>query len=177
MRNAALLGLLVALALAGCGARQRQATDEAQDFTCKDRLVSYVVSHHMGGDEVGVQMDCSKGPAIKRWKTDKKGTRIDDARSLTPREFDKVWSELSGSGWENLKDCGNGTGGDRDPVYVFDIKDDQNKASFQCQSQSMPYPYNTIVDPLDVAAQSGRGQLGDPEDAELKKLDKKDLQK
>ena len=171
MRSALLLLVL------GCGARQRQATDEAQDFTCKDRLVSYVVSHHMGGDEVGVQMDCGKGPAIKRWKIDKKGTRIDDARSLTPREFDKVWSEINGSGWENLKDCANGTGGDRDPIYVFDIKDDQNKASFQCQSQSMPYPYNTIVDPLDVAAQSGRGQLGDPEPEDLKQLDKKDMQK
>ena len=32
----------------------------------------------------------------------------------------------------------------------------------------MPYPYNTIVDPLDLAAQQGRGQLGDPEPAELK---------
>ncbi len=169
--------LLLAIGVAGCGARQRQATEEAQDFACKDRLVSYVVSHHMGGDEVGVQMDCSKGPAIKRWKIDKKGTRIDDARSLPPREFDKVWAEINGSGWENLKDCGNGTGGDRDPIYVFDIKDDQNTASFQCQSQSMPYPYNTIVDPLDVAAQSGRGQLGDPEPEGLKKLDKKDLQK
>jgi hypothetical protein len=167
-----LLGLATA-----CGARQKQATEEAQSFDCKDRLVSYVVSHHMGGDEVGVQMDCTNGPAIKRWRIDRKGTRIDDARSLTPAEFDKVWGELAGSGWENLKDCSNGTGGDRDPVYVFDIHDDQSTASFQCQSQSMPYPYNTIVDPLDVAAQNGRGQLGDPEDDDLKKLDKKDRKK
>ena len=171
------LPIVIALGVAACGGRQSQATAEQQDFTCRDRLVSYVVSHHMGGDEVGVQMDCSNGPAIKRWKIDKKGTRIDDARSLTPAEFDKVWSELSGSGWENLKDCGNGTGGDRDPIYVFDIKDDQNTVSFQCQSQAMPYPYNTIVDPLDVAAQAGRGQLGDPEPEDLKKLDKKAKQK
>ena len=54
---------------------------------------------------------------------------------------------------------------------------DQNKATFQCQSTSMPYPYNTIVDPLDVAAQSGRGQLGDSEPEELKKYDKNDKQK
>jgi len=171
-----LLSILV-LGLGACGGRQQQATVEQQDFNCRERLVSYVVSHHMGGDEVGVQMDCNDGPRIQRWRIDKQGTRIDDARSLTPGEFDRVWSELSGSGWENLRDCANGTGGDRDPVYVFDIKDDQNKATFQCQSQSMPYPYNTIVDPLDVAAQSGRGQLGDPEDDDLKKLDKKDLQK
>jgi len=174
MRSLVVLGLGL---VAACGARQRQATAEQQEFTCKDRLVSYVVSHHMGGDEVGVQMDCGEGPRIKRWRIDKQGTRIDDARSMTPREFDKVWGEISGSGWEYLKDCGNGTAGERDPIYVFDIKDDQNKATFQCQSQSMPYPYNTIVDPLDVAAQSGRGQLGDPEPEDLKKYDKKDLQK
>ena len=174
MRSLVVLGLGL---VAACGARQRQATAEQQEFTCKDRLVSYVVSHHMGGDEVGVQMDCGEGPRIKRWRIDKQGTRIDDARSMTPREFDKVWGEISGSGWEDLKDCGNGTAGERDPIYVFDIKDDQNKATFQCQSQSMPYPYNTIVDPLDVAAQSGRGQLGDPEPEDLKKYDKKDLQK
>ena len=174
MRSLVVLGLGL---LAACGARQRQATAEQQEFTCKDRLVSYVVSHHMGGDEVGVQMDCGEGPRIKRWRIDKQGTRIDDARSMTPKEFDKVWGEISGSGWEYLKDCGNGTAGERDPIYVFDIKDDQNKATFQCQSQSMPYPYNTIVDPLDVAAQSGRGQLGDPEPEDLKKYDKKDLQK
>ena len=73
--------IVIVIGIAACGGRQRQATEEAQDFTCKDRLVSYVVSHHMGGDEVGVQMDCGKGPAIKRWKTDKQGTRIDGASS------------------------------------------------------------------------------------------------
>jgi hypothetical protein len=163
------------LLVAGCGGAQKeQAMREAQDFACKDRIVSYVVSHHMGGDELGVQMDCAEaGPRIKRWRVDKNGTRQDDAHALTPGEFDKVWREVDGTGWPNLKDCANGTAGKQDPVYVFDIKDDQNQATFQCQSMSMPYPYNGIVDPMDVAAQSGRGQLGDPEPAEAKALDKK----
>ena len=59
-----------------------------------------------------------------------KGKRDEDARALTPGDFDKAWSEIDGTGWENLKDCTNGTLEKRDPVYVFDIKDDQNKASF-----------------------------------------------
>ncbi|MBA3819873.1 MAG: hypothetical protein H0X17_13340 [Deltaproteobacteria bacterium] len=169
------LGLLVAVvgfASAGCGARQRQATAEQQDFDCKERLVSYVVSGHMAASELGVQMDCAEGPRIKRWKVDKQGARVHDDRALTPAEFDRVWREVDGTGWVNLKDCENGSGGKQDPVYVFDIKDDQNKSSFQCQSQSMPYPYNGIVDPLDVAAQQGRGQLGE-EPEELKALDQK----
>lgn len=168
------IALVIALVVAsgGCGARQRQADAEQQDFDCKERLVSYVVSGHMGGSELGVQMDCSEGPRIKRWKVDKQGNRVDDARPLTPGEFDRVWREVDGTGWVNLKDCENGTGGKQDPVYVFDIKDDQNKASFQCQTVAVPYPYNGLVDPLDFAAQQGRGQLGE-EPEELKALDKK----
>ena len=84
-----------------------------------------------------------------------------------------MWREIDGTGWPNLKDCGNGTGGKQDPIYTFDIKDDQNKSSFQCQSREMPYPYNTIVDPLDMQSQKGGKQLGDDEPADLKALDKK----
>ena len=168
MRNALLL-LLVA-----CGpSRQQKALAEQESFDCKDRLISYVVSGHMAASELGVQMDCSEGPRIKRWKVDKQGARLEDTRAMTPGEFDRVWREIDGTGWVNLKDCANGTGGKQDPIYVFDVRDDQNKSSFQCQSTSMPYPYNGLVDPLDVAAQQGRGQLGDPEPEELKALDKK----
>jgi hypothetical protein len=157
MRSA--LVLVIAL---GCGpSRQQKALADQEHFECKDRLVSYVVSGHIAASELGVQMDCAEGPRIKRWKVDKTGNRVDDERAMSPGEFDRVWREIDGTGWVNLKDCANGTGGKQDPVYVFDIKDDQNQASFQCQSVSMPYPYNGLVDPLDVAAQQGRGQLGD----------------
>ena len=169
MRSLALL-----VVLAACGpSRQQRALAEQEHFDCKDRLVSYVVSGHMGASELGVQMDCNEGPRIARWKVDKQGHRIDDTRPMTPGEFDRVWREIDGTGWVNLKDCANGTGGKQDPVYVFDVKDDQNKSSFQCQTATVPYPYNGLVDPLDVAAQQGRGQLGDDEPAEMKALDKK----
>ena len=171
------LAVLVVM-LAACGGRQKQALAEQQDFDCKERIVSYIATNALGGSELGVQMDCQDaGPRIKRWRVDRQGNRLEDARGLTPSEFDEVWRQIDGSGWAYLKDCGNGTNGEKDPIYVFDVKDDQQKATFQCQSQSMPYPYNTIVDPLDVAAQSGRGQLGDPEPDDLKKYDKKDKQK
>ena len=167
------------LLLVACGGSQKdQIAREMQSFNCRDRIASYVVSHHMGGDELGVQMDCKEaGPRIKRWRTDKHGTRQEDNHSITPGEFDKTWTEIDGTGWPNLRDCANGTGGKQDPVYVFDIKDDQNQVSFQCQSQTMPYPYNDIVDPLDFASQNGRKQLGDDEPADAKALDKKDKQK
>jgi hypothetical protein len=170
--------VFAAMVLSGCGGARAQAKLEAQDFECKDRIASYSAAHHMGGDEVGVQMDCAEaGPRIKRWRMDRQGKRNEDVKPITPGEFDATWREIDGAGWPNLKDCANGTSGKQDPIYTFDIKDDQNQATFQCQSESMPYPYNTIVDPLDVTAQKGRGQLGDDEPAELKALDKKQKQK
>jgi len=159
-----MLASLASLTLGGAcgGARRDQVAREVQRFQCRNRIASYVAVHHMGGEELGVQIDCAQaGPRIQRWRTDKIGTRQDDARSMTPGEFDDVWREIDGTGWPNLRDCTNGTAGKRDPIYMFDIKDDQNQSSFQCQSQSMPFPYNDIVDPLDLAAQQGRRQLGD----------------
>jgi hypothetical protein len=168
MRNVVLVLLLVA-----CGSRQKSEYHSDDSFECKERLVSYVASGHMGASELGVQMDCADGPRIKRWKVDKSGNRLEDGRPMSASEFDRVWREIDGTGWVNLKDCANGTAGKQDPIYVFDIKDDQNKSTFQCQSVSMPYPYNGLVDPLDVAAQQGRGQLGDDEPGDLKALEKK----
>jgi hypothetical protein len=178
MRSAAATAAFVVW-LAGCGAsRREQIAREAQSFECRNRRASYVVVHHMAADELGVQIDCADaGPRIKRWRTDKAGTHLEDARGLTPAEFDKVWKEIDGTGWNYLHDCSNGTGGRNDPIYTFDIKDDQHQVSFQCQSQSMPYPYNAIVDPLDLAAQLGRRQLGDDEPREMKALDRKDKQR
>src|SRR5690606_499200 len=111
--------------VAGCGARQKQANAEQQQFQCKDRAVGYIATHHLAGSEIGVTMDCAEaGPRLQRWRVDKDGSREEDARSMTPGEFDKVWREIDGSGWAYIKDCENGTLGDKDPVFVFAVKDD-----------------------------------------------------
>lgn len=161
-------------ALAACSGAQRQADREAQQFDCRDRRASYIATKHIGGDEIGVQIDCEEGPRIKRWKTDKTGKHEEDTRGLTPGDFDKTWREIDATGWPFLTDCTNGSLEKSDPVYVFDIKDDTNKKSFQCQTREVPYPYNDITDALDLMASQGRKQLGDDEPAEAKALDKKD---
>lgn len=161
-----------------CGGAQKRADEEAMNFNCRDRIASYVASKHIGGDELGVLMDCAEaGPRIKRWRTDKQGKRDEDTHALSPADFDKTWKEIDGTGWENLKDCTNGSLEDRDPVYVFDVKDDQHKATFQCQTREVPYPYNDITDVLDLMAAQGQGQLGDDEPADAKALDHKDKQR
>jgi hypothetical protein len=166
---------VVLVVLVACGPSTRdQARREAEQFDCKDRHVSYMTSHHMSGDEIGVQMDCAeRGPRIKRWKTTREGKRIEDGHPLSPGEFEDIWRQIDGVGWVFLRDCTNGTGGKTDPVYMFEVKDDQNQSTFSCQTVTMPYPYSAIVNPLDLAAAQGRKQLGDDEPDDLKALDKK----
>ncbi len=156
------MGLACAAACGGA-APGTMTSHEIAAFDCRKRTARYVATHHMSGGELGVQIDCAEdGPRIKRWRVDSAGTRQEDAHSLSPGEFDTVWREIEGTGWRYLRNCTNGTPGKRTPIYAFEIRDDQNHASFVCQSQSMPYPYNDIVDPLDLAAQDGRRELGEP---------------
>lgn len=170
--------VILIVAVAACGARQQQADREATQFDCRDRSASYIATKHIAGDEIGVMLDCAEaGPRIRRWKIDKTGNRIADERALNPGDFDRTWREIDGTGWPNLTDCANGSLEKSDPVYVFDVKDDMNKASFQCQTRDVPYPYNSISDSLDLMAAQGRGQLGDDEPAAAKALDHKDKQK
>jgi hypothetical protein len=172
MRSAGAAAILVALGVAACGGSRAQVEREQQPFDCRDRSISYVAAHDLGADELGVQMDCKDGPAIKRWKMDKAGHRTEDNQPLTPSQFNDVWTQIDATGWPNLHDCANGTAGKEDPLFTFDVKDDQNRASFTCQSREMPYPYNDLVDPLDQLA-ARKGQLGDDEPADAKGLDKK----
>jgi hypothetical protein len=169
--------LLLALVACGHGQHASGDLDEGQRFDCKARSVSYMATHTMGASERGVLMDCAeKGPRILRWRTDASGTRREDSRSVSPGEFEEVWNQVAGTGWENLKDCTNGSNGKQDPVYTFDVKDDQNTTSFSCTTKQVPRPYSSIVDPLDVMAQKGKSQLGDDEPSEMKAMDAKKKQ-
>jgi hypothetical protein len=175
MRSCALV--LVAVVAAACGGSRAQIEAERQRFTCRDRSASYVANHDLSGGQKGVRLDCAEaGPRITRWREGKAGPRQEEVRGLTPGQFDAIWKEIDGTGWPYMHDCANGSLGKHDPIYQFAIKDDQNRASFACQSQTMPYPYNDIVDPLDLAAQQDRKQLGDDEPAELKAREAQDKQ-
>ena len=167
--------VVLCIGLAACGGQKDQIRREQEAFNCHDRYASYQAVKHISGDEIGVQIDCAEaGPRIKRWKTLKNGKHLEDAHNITPGEFEKVWTQIAGTGWENLHDCANGSLGKSDPVYQFDIKDDQNKASFMCQTREVPYPYFDITNALDLMAAQGRPQLGDDEPDDLKALDAKD---
>jgi hypothetical protein len=170
--------VICAVLVAACGGTRAQVEAEKEPFNCRERSVSYQAAKHIRGDEIGVLMDCqAAGPRVKRWKTSRDGKHSEDAHPVTPAEFDRAWKEIDGTGWPNLHDCANGSLEKGDPLYSFEIKDDQNAAKFECQTRVMPYPYNDITDPLDLLANQGRSQLGDDEPADAKALDKKDKQR
>jgi hypothetical protein len=170
--------LALLLLVAACGAHHgRTSSEEAESFSCRDRFISYTAALGRGAEH-GVQMDCKDaGPRIKRWRTAADGKHDEDTRSIEPGAFEKVWTEVAGTGWENLHDCANGTLDKGDPVYTYVVVDDQSKATFKCQTREVPYPYNDLTDPLDLTANQGQSQLGDDEPADAKALDKKDKQK
>src|SRR5262245_13047291 len=98
----------VFVALVACSGAQHRADQEAQQFNCRERSAAYIATKHIGGDEIGVQMDCADaGPRVKRWRTDKSGKHDEDAHGITPGQFDRTWREIDGTGWPNLRDCGN----------------------------------------------------------------------
>lgn len=149
------------IVLGACGGAPRDGGGaEAAAFDCKDRMAGYVAHGTLGADELGVAIDCGeRGPRLIRWRVESDGTRAEDARGLSPGEFETLWRKIDDTGWRNLQDCSGG-GGERDPVYTFSFKDWTGAASFACRSADPPYPYHAILNELDRAATSGRGQLG-----------------
>jgi hypothetical protein len=165
MNRSMRVGLAVVLGLvaSGCGGKQHGGGDgdDGRLFNCKERSAEYIVVGSMAGEELGVALDCaSAGPRVRRWRVEKDGTRDDAAKSLTPGEFDDVWARINDTGWHNLGDCGATKAGD--PVYTFDVKDNQGKSSFACSGRgTLPFPYSTLVDELDQAAAAITGHAHD----------------
>jgi len=162
------------LALCACGGYGDQIEREKVRFHCGNRVASYTAVNHLSGKEAGVEIDCQDaGPRLRRWRVDKDGARVEDSRFMTPVEFDKLWTDIDGTGWRYMHDCTNGSGNKKDPIFRFELRDETDQKAFKCQAPQAPFPYNGIVDPLDFAAYKGRKQLGDDEPAEAKELDKK----
>jgi hypothetical protein len=154
-----ILGAVAAGGLAGCGGAQAQADRERQTFECNDRMAGYVAHGTLGAEELGVAIDCAeRGPRIVRWRVDPDGTRAEDARGMTPGQFDALWRKVDQSGWRDLQDCASAS--DKDPVYSFTFRDWSAQNAFECQALDPPFPYHTIRDELDRAARQGRRQLG-----------------
>jgi hypothetical protein len=148
--TAALLGQV------GCGGSQKgaAASSDDQEFQCKNRRIAYIVTGSFAGPEVGVVVDCAeRGPRIMKWVVlSEQGDRQTMEHSLTSAEFDDLWKRIESTGWRNLGDCDNPDAVEGDPEYKIGVQDDVMNKSMACTGKELPFPFNRMVNELDLKA-------------------------
>ncbi len=147
---------LFALFLAACGGQQKHGgtLETVNEFECHDRTVGYMMTGGFVAPETGVTVSCS-GDRVKleTWRvTDKQGTRKEAAKEMSQYEFEELWKKIDSAGWHNLEDCDNPDAADDDPVYTIDVSDDTASVSLSCQGKELPFPYDRLVNELDLKA-------------------------
>jgi hypothetical protein len=112
------------------------------------------VTGSFAGPEVGVVVDCAeRGPRIMKWQViGVTGDRKSMERSLSPGEFHELWQRIESTGWRHLGNCANPEAVDGDPMYKIDIQDDDLSVSLECDGKVLPFPYDRIVNELDLKA-------------------------
>ena len=165
--------------LAACGGTKRASAARAAGVRLQgpDRRATWS-SHDISGDERGVQIDCAEaGPRIKRWKTDKNGTRQEDARALTPGEFDNAWQEVDGHGLgepQGLHERHRSRSATRSTSSTS--RTTRTRRRSRARRARCPTRTSTSRTRSTCSAWQGVKQLGDDEPADAKALDKKDKQ-
>ena len=154
---AALVGaLLGASLLAGCGGQQgrRGGGGGDDEFTCYSRRAEYMVVGAFVAPEAGVSMLCDgERPRIVTWRVDASGERNERTHQLSPAQFDATWEQIDSTGWRYLeKTCNNPEQVKGDPIYTIDVGDDGTSNSFTCTGKELPFPYDRLVNELDLRA-------------------------
>jgi hypothetical protein len=159
----AALGVLALLAGCPKGQQPRSANRNLADFECNDRRAEYMVVGGFVADEAGVLMKCSdNGPELEKWRLGENGDRIASTHLLTAEQFEATWEKIDSSGWRFLdEDCDNPEAAVDDPAYTLDIGDSQLGVSLTCSGKKLPFPYDRIVNELDLRA-AGFGDQDDP---------------
>lgn len=152
--NRVLFLLFVLFTACGGKARGSGESMSQDEFQCKDRRVAYIVTGSFAGPELGVIIECEgRGPRISKWHVlSSEGDKKTMDHSLTPEEFDTLWEKIESTGWRNLGDCNNPEAVEGDPVYKIGIKDDSMSVSMTCEGKELPFPYNRLVNELDLKA-------------------------
>jgi hypothetical protein len=150
--------------LAGGCSKQGGSTGPKRDlsgFACNDRQVGYMVAGGFAADEAGITMQCTgDDPQIIRWRLEETG-RQSKKKPLSAEQFDAVWAKVDATGWRFLEeDCNNPSKQDGDPVYVIDVSDDSMSKTLHCDGKVLPFPYDRIVNELDLRA-AGFGDQDD----------------
>jgi len=155
MRAMALISVLAAAGCLGGGAKQTRAVDDdtVENFKCNGRRAEYVLVGGFVAPEMGIKVQCSDDQAtLIKWTADDNGQRDEQSFDITRGDFQEVWRAFEDAGWRNLSDCLNSAAGDTDQVYTFEIADEDSRVSLTCQGKEQPFPYDRLVNALDIAA-------------------------
>jgi len=149
-------GLAAALFVLSACSKPHASTAASRDlssFECNERSAEYMVAGGFTAEEAGISMLCdNENPRIVRWQSDG-GDRLEDSHPLSGEQFDEVWEKIDSTGWRHLgEDCANTTAQADDPVYVIDVGDYALSNSLNCQGKELPFPYDRIVNELDLRA-------------------------
>tara|TARA_R110002096_G_scaffold44526_12_gene120418 strand:+ start:45872 stop:46369 length:498 start_codon:yes stop_codon:yes gene_type:complete len=151
--RAALIASAVAT-LFSCSKQGKTATArDLSQFECNERRVEYFVAGGFGAEEAGVTMVCdNQNPRIEKWRVDD-GERSESTHELSSHQFNEVWIRIDSTGWRHLsEECKNPGAESDDPAYVIDVGDHAKNISINCQGKTLPFPYDRIVNELDLRA-------------------------
>jgi hypothetical protein len=165
---------LVMAATSACGGGAVAAAAEADeplvDFECNRRRAEYMVVGGFVAPESGVTMDCAHGqPRIVRWRSDGGAEQIRSAHPLTAEQFEATWEKIDATGWRFLartcagsRPAGKKPRGPRQPIYTIDVGDSSSSVSLSCTGVELPFPYDRLVNELDLRAAGFGDDAGSP---------------
>jgi hypothetical protein len=164
MRSAAAAGLAICLA-AACTAPQkrRSSPGSSQPFECNSRRAEYLVVGGFVAPEAGVSMVCDgTGPRIITWRTQEGEQRVENTIPLSGEQFEATWDQIDSTGWRFLeKDCGTRKK-KGEPIYTIGIGDHASQVDLVCVGKELPFPYDRLVNELDLRAAGFGNDAGAP---------------
>ena len=82
------------------------------------------------------------------------GEERDETTSrLSADQFDTLWDQIDSSGWRHVaENCNNPNAKDGDPAYIIEVGDHALTVTLSCDGMTLPFPYDSIVNELDLKA-------------------------
>lgn len=153
MRSAATLALAAGVLACGGASKRAGGHGDLSQFDCNDRLIEYSVTGGFVAHEAGIRMECvGERPRLTRWTRDKDGEREPKTVQLSGEQFDATWEKIEAAGWRFLaREC-DGSGVSGDPRYLIEVADSGASVALICQRKELPFPYDRLVNELDLRA-------------------------
>ena len=156
--------VLVSSMLIACGPKsgETMVKRDLSQFECNARVVAYRVTGGFAAEEAGVRVECDgKNPRLTQWRLDE-GERSEGVHPLSGEQFDTLWGNVDSTGWRQVdQDCENPNASDGDPVYHIEVADQALKVTLECAGKTLPFPYDRMVNELDLRA-AGFGDQDGP---------------